>query len=101
MNQLEFLVVLSLVGWGWGVLVLTRLHDARAAAKIEAAEANYWHSKADAEYQRAERLGQELIAAHVPISAAERAMADAFAQRADMQRRLAQATWPNLEADHG
>lgn len=94
MNQLEFLVLLSLVGWGWGTLVLTRLHDARAAHKVEAAETNYWHAQADQARHEANRLGQELIAAHVSVDAANNAMADAFDQRADMQRRLAQATWP-------
>lgn len=95
MNQLDFLTLLMLVGWGWGAFVLTRLHDARDLARTERAEASYWRARADQERHKAERLGQELIAAHVTTRGAEKAMADAFDQRDDMQRRLAQATWPS------
>ena len=94
MNALEFLTLLSLIGWGWGALVLTRLHDARNERDLYRADASANRQIADSRWHKADRLGQELIAAHVALDAANKHAADMQAQRDVMQRRLAAATWP-------
>lgn len=94
MSAAEFLTACFMFTAGYAALVLSRLHDARArirAAQLELTEA--WQ-RADAQAHRADREAQASLAAHIAADSARKAMADAFDQRDDMQRRLAAATWP-------
>lgn len=107
MTFTQLLGALLLTVTGYAAFILTRLHDARTARNVEAAEANYWHAKADTEHHKADRLGQELIAALAAVQvaqsrqvAAAKHAADMQAQRDNMQRQLARQTWP-VGGTHG
>jgi len=101
MTAVEFLTACLMFTAGYAALILSRLHDARArirAAQMELTEA--WQH-ADIQARRADREAQASLAAHIAADSARKAMADAFNQRDDMQRRLAAATWPDMEEAHG
>ena len=94
MTAVEFLTACLMVTAGYAALLLSRLHDARRERDLYRFELSEALQRRDIERHRAEALASKLIAAHVAVVSAENAMADAFDQRDDMQRRLAAATWP-------
>lgn len=107
MTSDQFLLALLLIASGYAALLWTRLHDAREARDEARAELNLTAARWDATRHKAERLADDLIAAHVLVEiangrqkAAASYAADMQTQRDAMQRRLAQATWPE-GAHHG
>ena len=107
MTSDQFLLTLLLIASGYAALLWTRLRDAREARDCARTEANLANAHWDAQRSRADRLAQELIAAHVAVEvangrqkAAASYAADMQTQRDAMQRRLAPATWPE-GAHHG
>lgn len=107
MTSDQFLLTLLLTASGYAALLWTRLRDAREARDCARAEANLANAHWDAQRAKAERLADDLIAAHLLVEiangrqkAAANYAADMQAQRDAMQRRLAQATWPE-GAHHG
>jgi hypothetical protein len=103
MTAAELLFDLLLVAVVAYCLARVNLQAVRRERDMYRHDATHNFDVADAQAQRAERIGQELIAAHVAVESANAAMRDAFAQRdaalaekADLQRRLATATKPKV-----
>lgn len=94
MTGVEFLTLALILTAAWGALVLSRLHDAREVVRAHRLELTEAWQHADIQARRADREAQASLAAHIAADSARKAMADAFDQRDDMQRRLAAATWP-------
>jgi len=101
MTSDQFLLTLLLIASGYAALLWTRLRDAREARDGARAEANLANAHWDAQRAKAERLADDLIAAHVKVEiangrqkAAASYAADMQTQRDAMQRKLARQTWP-------
>ncbi len=103
MTPAELLFDLLLIAVVAYCLARVNLQAVRRERDMYRRDASHNAAVADARHHTAQRVGQELIAAHVAVESAHAAMRDAFAQRdaalaekADLQRRLATATKPKV-----
>ena len=94
MTAAELLFDLLMVAVVAYCLARVNLQAVRRERDMYRHDASHNAAVADARHHTAERIGQELIAAHVALDAANKHAADMQAQRDVMQRRLAAATWP-------
>ena len=97
MTAAELLFDLLLVAVVAYCLARVNLQAVRRERDMYRHDASHNAAVADARHHTAERIGQELIAAHVAVESAHAAMRDAaLAEKADLQRRLATATKPKV-----
>lgn len=97
MTAAEILFNLLLIAVAWGSLTWTNLREVRKDRDLYRRDARHNFDVADAAQATVKRLRKELIAAHVKTVSAEQYAAEMQRQRDDARRRLAAATFPQME----